>query len=76
MQTIPNKPIAEELIDPHEVCVMLSGHVTPRTLAAWRKPGTAQPLPFVQIGRKCLYRRSDVHAYLAAAVTAPTSPGA
>lgn len=38
-------------------------HVSPGTLSVWRSTGRYR-LPFVKIGRKVFYRRSDLDAWL------------
>jgi hypothetical protein len=51
----------DDLLDAHQVSVQEFGGMVPaRTIESWRGPRRAQPLPFIRIGRKCFYRRSDV----------------
>lgn len=49
------------LIPPLETAKQLN--VTTGTLATWRYTGRTD-LPFVKIGRKVMYRQSDINAYL------------
>ena len=49
--------------------------VSPRTLEKMRWTGCGGP-PFVKIGRRCMYRKSDLMAYLDAQTRQSTSdPG-
>ena len=38
--------------------------LAPRTLSKWRCT-QSEPLPYVRVGRRIRYRRSDVEAYIA-----------
>lgn len=52
----------DDLLSPREAAAML--HMAPATLAIWRCR-KRYPLPYVKVGRKVLYRRSDLNAFLA-----------
>lgn len=58
-QTLLNS--SRELLDPEHTALLLG--ITPGTLSVWRSVGRYQ-LPYVQIGRKIMYRRSDLEAWL------------
>lgn len=49
------------LIPPTEAAKQLD--VKPGTLATWRYTGRTD-LPFIKVGRKVMYRQSDIDAYL------------
>jgi hypothetical protein len=51
----------EELIPADETARIL--HQEPATLTGWRHEGRGPP--WVKIGRRCFYRRADIHAWLA-----------
>lgn len=51
-----------ELVDDHDAARILN--VTVGTLAVWRSTGRYK-LPFIKIGHKVRYRRSDMEAWLA-----------
>lgn len=57
-----------ELATPAEVAQFM--HTTTGGLAQQRYKGTG--IPFVKVGRRVLYRWSDVHAYVAANVITRT----
>lgn len=50
-----------DLVDEHEAALILS--VRPSTLSVWRSTGRYR-LPFLKVGRKVRYRRSDLAAWL------------
>lgn len=50
-----------ELLDENQAAELLT--VTPGTLSVWRSTGRYN-LPFVKVGRKVRYRRSDLVAWL------------
>jgi excisionase family DNA binding protein len=52
---------SEELLDDKAAAAVLD--VTPGTLSVWRSTGR-YALPFLKIGRKVRYRRSDLLAWL------------
>ena len=52
-----------DLLDDHAAAALLD--VSPGTLAVWRSTGR-YALPFVKIGRKVRYRRSDLEAWMQA----------
>lgn len=54
-----------DLLDEREAAEILD--VTPGTLSVWRSVGRYK-LPFLKIGRKVRYRRSDLAAWLEARV--------
>lgn len=57
----------DELIDARQAADQeFHGLVSARTIDSWRTLARAQPLPFVVLGKRRLYRRKDVRAYLAA----------
>jgi hypothetical protein len=51
----------EELIPADETARIL--HQEPTTLTGWRHEGRGPP--WIKIGRKCFYRRADIHGWLA-----------
>lgn len=53
--------ISNELLDEFSAAAVLA--VTPGTLAVWRCTGRYN-LPFIKIGRKVRYRRTDLDAWL------------
>ena len=56
----------DELIDARQVALEeLHGRVKARTVASWRSQSRAQPLPFIVVGRRRLYRRGDVRQWKA-----------
>jgi hypothetical protein len=62
----------DDLLDSAQVSAqLLGGRVKPRTIDSWRSPGRAQPLKFIRVGHRCLYRASDVRQFLAENTTAP-----
>lgn len=52
-----------DLLDDHATAALLD--VSPGTLSVWRSTGRYN-LPFLKIGRKVRYRRSDVEAWMQA----------
>lgn len=63
-----------DLLDSRQVSVEeFNGFVTPRTVDSWRSPRRAQPLPFVKVGRRRLYRRGDVRDWKARNTIAPAA---
>lgn len=54
-----------ELLDEKAAALMLD--VAPGTLSVWRSTGR-YGLPFVKIGRKVRYRRTDLEVWLAARI--------
>lgn len=50
-----------DLLDENEAASFLS--VKPGTLSVWRSSGR-YPIPFIKVGRRIRYRRSDLHAWL------------
>jgi len=55
----------DDLLDAEQVASQeLHGHVTPRTVESWRSPSRAQPLPYITVGRRRLYRRGDVRKFI------------
>jgi hypothetical protein len=70
----PNSlPDDDDLLDSAQVSAqMLGGCIKPRTVDSWRSPRRAQPLAFVKVGRRCLYRRGAVREWLAQNTRAPS----
>lgn len=60
-----NRPttISNDLLDEVSAAAVLA--VTPGTLAVWRCTGRYN-LPFIKVGRKVRYRRTDLDAWLEA----------
>lgn len=52
-----------DLLDDHAAATLLD--VSPGTLSVWRSTGR-YALPFLKIGRKVRYRRSDLEAWMQA----------
>lgn len=50
-----------DLLDDHAAAAMLD--VSPGTLSVWRSTGR-YALPFIKIGRKVRYRRTDLFAWM------------
>ncbi|MBY6017363.1 helix-turn-helix domain-containing protein [Halomonas denitrificans] len=50
-----------KLLNPGQVANLLG--VTIGTLSVWRCTGR-YPLPFVKVGRRVMYRESDIHAFI------------
>ena len=64
----------DDLLDSGQVSTeMFGGRIKPSTINSWRSPGRAQPLPFVRVGHRCLYRRADVREWLKQNTTAPSA---
>ncbi|MCL1860332.1 MAG: helix-turn-helix domain-containing protein [Proteobacteria bacterium] len=61
-QQSPTLPNTGELLDDRAAAQILD--VTVGTLSVWRSTGRYQ-LPFVKIGHKVRYRRSDLETWLA-----------
>ena len=51
----------DELIAADETARIL--HQEPATLTGWRHEGKGPP--WIKIGRKCFYRRADIHSWVA-----------
>ena len=64
----PHEPDdGDELLDAAQACEQeFQGRVQPKTLAGWRTARRAQPLPFIAVGRRRLYRRRDIRGFIAA----------
>lgn len=64
----------DDLLDSAQVSrEMLGGRVKPGTIDSWRSPSRAQPLSFVRVGRRCLYRRADVREWLKQNTSVPSA---
>ena len=62
-----------ELLDHRDVPAYLGGHVTVGTLSQWRFKGIGPR--YIKIGRRPLYRRSDLDSWLAAQVVETNGAG-
>lgn len=56
-----NNPVITQLLD--EVAAAAVLDVSPSTLSVWRSTGRYN-LPFLKVGRKVRYRRSDLEAWI------------
>ena len=57
----------DDLLDADQVAQQeFHGLIRPGTIRAWRTARRAQPLPFIAVGRRRLYRRRDIRAFIAA----------
>ena len=57
----------DELIDATQASrEEFHGFIQPSTIRSWRTASRGQPLPFVVLGRRRLYRRRDIRAFIAA----------
>lgn len=64
----------DDLLDSRQVSVQeFNGFVSPRAIDSWRSPRRSQPLPFVKVGRRRLYRRGDVRQWKARNTIAPAT---
>lgn len=61
MQTPTPSETTRDLLDDQEAALLID--VAPGTLSVWRSTGR-YGLPFLKIGRKVRYRRSDLLAWL------------
>ncbi|MEO6279186.1 helix-turn-helix domain-containing protein [Roseateles sp.] len=59
----------DDLMDAAQVAGLCG--VKASTVARWRSRARAQPLAFHKIGGRCLYRRTDVQAFVAAGRQVP-----
>lgn len=59
---IPSDPNPNQLLDTNQAAQLLG--LSPHTLCVWRLDGRYN-LPYLKIGRKIKYRRSDLLAWLA-----------
>ena len=56
-------PATDDIIRPHLAAQILG--VSPNTLAAWRSNNRHDPpLPYVKVGSRVFYRRSDIEWWL------------
>ncbi len=63
--------VPADLLTPEQVATALG--LSHRTLAAWRSSGR-NPLPYLKIGGRVRYRRSDVTAWLESQARTSTAP--
>lgn len=57
----PSKTILNDLITPDNAAKILGLSVG--TLTVWRSTGRYK-LPFVKVGRRCMYRPEDIQAFI------------
>lgn len=61
-----------DLLDDKQVSTeILDGKVSASTVRSWRGQARARSLPYIRVGRFCLYRRGDVVAWLAQNTVVP-----
>lgn len=63
MKTLIATKSSGELLDEYQAAIAID--VTPGTLSVWRSTGRYK-LPFIKVGRKVRYRRTDLEAWLKA----------